>query len=130
MVTEEQAIRIVEQTVDTSDVKRCGEGAGVLYAYGYRCCEDRLKVGSTEGNKASAVARITAQIYTSTPDKPVLLLEIKTDHCRALERAIHAILETWGRKISGGGTEWFKASREEVLAIYEKIVLNTGELSG
>jgi T5orf172 domain len=68
--------------------------------------------------------RPSSQIYTSTPDKPVLLLEIKTDHCRALERAIHAILETWGRKISGGGTEWFKASREEVLAIYEKIVLN------
>ena len=117
-ITEEQAIRIVEETVDTSDVMRIGEGAGVVYAYGYRCCEDRLKVGFTEAN---TVQRIAAQIYTSTPDKPVLLIEIKTEQCRALERAIQATLETRGRKISGGGTEWFKASRDEVRAIYEFI---------
>jgi hypothetical protein len=123
-ITEQEAIRIVEETVDTSDVIRTGQGTGVVYAYGYRCCEDRLKVGSTETNKANTVQRIAAQIYTSTPDQPVLLIEIKTEQCRALERAIHAILEIWGRKISGGGTEWFKASREEVLVIYEKIVLN------
>jgi hypothetical protein len=67
------------------------------------------------------VQRIAAQIYTSTPDKPVLLIEIKTEQCRALERAIQATLETRGRKISGGGTEWFKASRDEVRAIYEFI---------
>jgi T5orf172 domain len=89
-------------------------GAGIVYAYGYRCCEDRLKVGFTEGN---TVQRIAAQIGTSTPDKPVLLIEIKTDQCRALERAIQATLETRGRKIPGGGAEWFKASRDEILAI-------------
>jgi predicted protein tyrosine phosphatase len=67
------------------------------------------------------VERIAQQINTSTPDKPVLLIEIKTDKCRALERAIQATLETRGRKISGGGTEWFMASRDEVLAIYKFI---------
>jgi hypothetical protein len=71
-------------------------------------------VGSTETNTGQ---RIAAQITTSTPDKPVLLVEIKTDQCRALERAIQATLETRGRKIAGGGTEWFKATRDEVLAI-------------
>ena len=30
-------------SVDTSDVTRIGEGSRVAYAYGYRCCEDRLK---------------------------------------------------------------------------------------
>ena len=65
--------------------------------------------------------RIAAQISTSTPDKPVLLIEIRSDQCRALERAIQATLETRGRKISGGGAEWFKASRDEVLAIYRFI---------
>jgi T5orf172 domain-containing protein len=89
-----------------------------VYAYGYRCCEDRLKVGFTEAN---TVQRIAAQISTSTPDKPVLLIEIKTDLCRALERAIQATLETRGRKISGAGAEWFKTSRDEVLAIYQFI---------
>jgi hypothetical protein len=34
-ITEEQAIRTVEETVDTSDVTRIGEGTGVVYAYGY-----------------------------------------------------------------------------------------------
>jgi hypothetical protein len=104
--------------VDTADVVRKGEGTGIVYAYGYRCCTDRLKVGFTEAN---TVQRIAAQVSTSTPDKPVLLIEIKTDQCRALERAIQATLETRGRKIAGGGPEWFKATRDEVLAIYEFI---------
>jgi hypothetical protein len=117
-ISEEQAIRTVEEAVDTTDVVRKGEGAGIVYAYGYRCCEDRLKVGFTEAN---TVQRIAAQIGTSTPDKPVLLIEIRTDQCRAVERAIQATLETRGRKIAGGGTEWFKASPDEVLAIYEFI---------
>jgi T5orf172 domain len=100
-------------------------GAGIVYAYGYRCCEDRLKVGFTEGN---TVQRIAAQIGTSTPDKPVLLIEIKTDQCRALERAILATLETRGRKIPGGGAEWFKASRDEILAIYQ-FITQSGDTS-
>jgi hypothetical protein len=122
-ISEEQAIRTVEESVDTTDVVRKGEGAGIVYAYGYRCCEDRLKVGLTEAN---TVQRIAAQIGTSTPDKPVLLVEIKTNQCRALERAIRATLETRGRKIAGGGTEWFKASRDEVLAIYDFISQGRG----
>jgi hypothetical protein len=122
-ISEEQAIRTVEEAVDTTDVVRKGEGAGIVYAYGYRCCEDRLKVGLTEAN---TVQRIAAQIGTSTPDKPVLLVEIKTNQCRALERAIRATLETRGRKIAGGGTEWFKASRDEVLAIYDFISQGRG----
>jgi hypothetical protein len=122
-ITEEQALRTIEEAVDTTDVVRKGEGAGIVYAYGYRCCGDRLKVGFTEAN---TVQRIAAQIGTSTPDKPILLIEIKTDQCRALERAIQATLETRGRKIPGGGTEWFKASRDEVLVIYQFITQGGG----
>src|SRR5215469_2619613 len=114
-ITEQQAVQIVEQAVDTSDVLRTGEGNGVVYAYGYRSCPDRLKIGFTQGD---TVQRIAAQIATSTPDKPTLLLEIKTNECRALERAIQSVLEVRGRKILGGGAEWFRADREEVSAIY------------
>jgi hypothetical protein len=116
--SEEQALSTVQETVDSSDVVRIGGGggAGVVYAYGYRCCPDRLKIGYTE---VDTVQRIAAQIGTSTPDKPRLMLEIRTDQCRSLERAIQATLETRGRKIAGAGSEWFKTSRDEVLAIYQ-----------
>jgi hypothetical protein len=117
-ITEEQAIQTLEATVDTSDVVQQGEGSGVLYAYGYRCAPDRLKIGITE---VDTLQRIAAQIATSTPDRPMLVLEIRTNACRALERAIHGILEWRGQKIVGGGAEWFRTTREEVLAIYRFI---------
>jgi hypothetical protein len=98
-ITEEQAQQTVEATVDSSDVMRIGDGPAVVYAYGYRCCPDRLKVGSTE---VDTLQRIAAQIGTSTPDKPVLHMEIKTNDCRVLDRAIQAILDARGRKIAGG----------------------------
>ena len=71
---------------DIANVKRIGEGEEIVYGYGYACSPDRLKVGSTE---LDTVQRIAAQIGTSTPDKLVLVVEIRTNHCRALERAIH-----------------------------------------
>jgi hypothetical protein len=91
--------------------KRTGDGAGIVYAYGYRCCQDRIKIVSTD---LDSVNRISQQINTSTPDKPVLI-EIRTDKCRALERA----METRGCKITGGGAEWLKATPDEILAIHE-----------
>ena len=107
--------------VKATDVIRAGQGNGTVYAYGYKCAPDWLKVGSTDGD---AVQRIAAQISTSTPDRPALVIEIKTNACRALERAMHGILETRGRKVSGGGTEWFKTTRDELMEIYRFICKN------
>jgi T5orf172 domain-containing protein len=104
---------------------RVGEGQGVVYAYGYRCISDRLKVGSTESD---TVQRIAAQITTSTPDKPALYREIKTANCQAVERAIQTTSEARGKKIVGGGTEWFLTNREEVRAIYEFVVQHVNPL--
>jgi hypothetical protein len=96
-LSEAQAKLSLEQSVDVSNVVRRGTGSGNVYAYGYKCAPDRLKIGSTE---LDTVQRIAAQISTSTPDQPVLFLEIKTDKCRVLERALHAILEYRGKKSS------------------------------
>lgn len=115
-ISEDEALNEVAQAVDTSDVVRRGEGLKTVYAYGYRCAPDRLKIGLTEDD---TVERIAAQIGTSTPDKPVLLLEIKTHECGALERAIHAILDYRGRRIQGAGREWFRADRDEVVSILQ-----------
>jgi hypothetical protein len=117
-ISEGAAIQAVQAAVDTADVLRLGAGSRVVYAYGYRCAPDRLKIGLTEGD---AVQRIAAQISTGTPDRPVLLLEIKTHDCSSLERAIHATLEYRGAKIHGGGKEWFKTTREEIVKIYESV---------
>jgi hypothetical protein len=117
-LSEGEALHEVEEAVDTSDVLRLGEGQSNVYAYGYRCAPGRLKIGLTAGD---TVQRIVAQISTSTPDKPVLLLENRSDDCNSLERAIHAILEYRHAKIIGGGKEWFTASRDQVAAIYRSI---------
>src|SRR3954471_24402291 len=58
-ISEGQALREVEEAVDVSDVVRLGEGPRVVYAYGYRCARDRLKIGLTEGD---TVQRVAAQI--------------------------------------------------------------------
>lgn len=88
---------------------RIGTGSSVVYAYGYQCASDRLKIGLTEGG---TVQRMAAQIGTSTPDKPALKLEIRTHDCASLEKAIHAILKYRGQKVVGGGTEWFSRFRK------------------
>jgi hypothetical protein len=80
-ISEDEAKGAIAEAVDTSDVLRVGEGPKIVYAYGYRCAPDRLKIGLTEGD---TVQRIAAQISTGTPDKPALLLEIKTHDCISL----------------------------------------------
>lgn len=118
-ISEDEALHEVAEAVDTNDVVRLGDGSKIVYAYGYRCAPDRLKIGLTEGD---SVQRIAAQISTSTPDKPALLLEIKTHDCGSLERAIHATLEYRGRRIQGAGKEWFKTDRDEIITIYKSII--------
>jgi len=66
-ISEDEAEVAIAKAVDTSDVIRLGEGPKVLYAYGYRCAPDRLKIGLTESD---TVQRIAEQISTGTPDKP------------------------------------------------------------
>jgi hypothetical protein len=118
-ISEEDAINAVAAAVDTSNVLKLGEGPKVVYAYGYGCAPDRLKIGLTEGD---ALQRIAAQISTGTPDRPILLLEIRTHDCNSLEKAIHATLDS---KIPGAGKEWFKTNRDEVVAIYKSITKPT-----
>ena len=95
-----------------------GEGDETVYSYGYRCAPDRLKIGSCAGD---VIARVAAQISTGTPDKPVLLLTIRTHDCRALERVLHGIFRLKKKRVIGAGAEWFLATRDEVIAAYESI---------
>jgi hypothetical protein len=41
--------------------------------------------------------------------------------CGPREKAIHATLDYRGKKVSGGGKEWFKTTRDEIVSIYESV---------
>lgn len=117
-VSEAQAKESFQNSVDSTNARRKGAGPGSVYAYGYRCAPDRMKVGYTDGD---TIERIAAQITTSTPDKPVLFFEMRTDRSRALERALHAILVYRGKKVTGGGDEWFLTTVDEIERLCETI---------
>jgi hypothetical protein len=114
-ISEAEAKEKLKQLVDISKVKTLGSGTGSVYAYGYNCAPDRLKIGRTDKD---VIQRIAGQISTSTPDMPVLFLEMKTNSSSYLEKALHGILSFRGRKVSGGGDEWFVTSTKEIEGIY------------
>ena len=109
----------VETAVALSAVREFGDGSAAVYAYGYACARNWLKIGRTDGD---VVARVTAQINTSTPERPRLELIFWTDRPRPLERARHAWFEFRGRKVDGGGQEWFAVDSDHVVTAYHAIV--------
>jgi hypothetical protein len=105
--------------VDTSNVREMGEGQQNVYVYGFDFAPDRLKVGKAEGD---VVRRIVGQINTGTPGKPILYLIFRTDDCHNLEKALHRVLCFRGRKVPGGGSEWFHTNCDELIEIYKLCV--------
>lgn len=117
-VTDADETALLRTIVDVSNAKELGHGAEAVYAYGYACAPDPLKIGSAKGD---AVARIAAQISTGTPDRPALRVLVRTHDCRALERALHGVLRLRGRGVEGAGAEWFKVTPDELVALYDRI---------
>ena len=104
-------------TVDTSTAHILGDGSQSLYVYNTTgTAEGIVKIGYSVNGVAECIAQ---QIGTAMPGQPRLLLVIKTDRARALERVVHGILEMQDRRLVGGGTEWFRATPEMVREIAE-----------
>ena len=122
-VTVDEAVRANQSAVDASDMLRLGEGPEYVYGYGYAVAPGCINVGSTK--KMSPVERIARQIETSTPGQPVLLIAIATANSRALEQALHGILECRARKVTGGGKGWFRAHRDEIATLVEFVLADT-----
>jgi hypothetical protein len=108
----------VATTVDTRELCEFGTGRSCVYAYGYACAPDRLKIGRADGD---AVARVAARITTSTPDKPRLVAVFHTDDAGALERGLHAWFQLRERRLEGGGREWFQVTTDEVVDAYRRL---------
>lgn len=115
----DELVVALKGTVDDRDVVELGAGDQSVYGYDYACAPDRLKIGSCTGD---VLARVAAQISTGTPDRPRLLLVIRTHDCRALERALHGIFRIKGKQVAGAGAEWFRVSREDVIDCYQRIL--------
>jgi hypothetical protein len=112
------AVVQLSDTVDTTDLVECGTGPEAVYAYGYPCAPDRLKIGRTT---SEVVTRVANQIYTGTPDKPSLYLIIYTRDGAGLERVLHDVFRFQGKKIAGAGAEWFRVGRDEILRVYDHV---------
>jgi T5orf172 domain len=104
---------------DASRVVRLGEGPETVYVYDTAYCRDVVKIGCTT---MPAIDRIVQQIATGMPGKPRLLVELKTENARTLERAIHATLAWRGHKVEGGGNEWFAVTPETVIEVARMIM--------
>ncbi len=104
--------------VDTTDALEIGEGDEYVYAFTFDGYRDRLKIGRCT---AGVVARIANQISSAVPDKPVLLLTIRTHDCEKLEEILHRIFRYKKRAIDVSGKEWFLATRDQVIKVYESM---------
>lgn len=78
------------------------------------------KIGYTA---VSAESRIAGQVGTALPEHPRIVVTVPSDKALALEKALHAILEVRGQRITTGpGTEWFMTNPDEVRALIDYIV--------
>ena len=74
------------------------------------------KIGRTSSEDLN---RVLQQTNAAIPEKPEVLLHIRTDASVELERAIHLILKLRGKHNKDSpGTEWFKTNCNEIEEIY------------
>lgn len=117
-------ITFTDEYAVTRDTKTLGSGDQAVYIYGFKNDPDFLKVGLA-GNAADvrgAFHRVRQQISTSNRILPTMHHVIFTDDCARLEKALHRRLKDMGRwEYDGAGTEWFRVSVDEVLAVYGEV---------
>ena len=107
-----------------------GEGNELVYCYTFPAHRELaefkqikhfpIKVGRSADQ---TLRRVVEQCGTSNPEKPIVLLAMRTDDSSLLEKTIHKILECWDRKIDDApGNEWFEASIEELHQIFDYLM--------
>jgi hypothetical protein len=117
-------ITFIDEYSVTRGTKTSGSGDQVVYIYGFKNDPEFLKVGLA-GNAADvrgAFHRVRQQISTSNRILPTMHHVIFTNDCAQLEKALHCRLKDMGRwEYDGAGTEWFRVSVDEVLAVYREV---------
>ncbi|MGZ9020982.1 MAG: GIY-YIG nuclease family protein [Rhodoplanes sp.] len=89
-----------------------------MYVYAYPGLEDRLKVGSTNGDPAK---HIMQQLGTSSPAWPKVKVLFRCERAQRLESLLHDWLDELGRRIDAPGHEWFRVTVQELIEMVGRV---------
>jgi hypothetical protein len=68
--------------------------------------------------KTAVGLRVSGQVATALPERPVIGLVVRTDRARDLEQAVHGVLRVRGQHRGDvPGSEWFDSNPSEVETI-------------
>jgi hypothetical protein len=123
----------IHDAEDDDDIpyETIGNGKECVYLYWFPLYEEiaklkgntswRCKLGRSAGNPTN---RIYEQCGTGMPELPIIGLIIKTENSTKLERLMHDILKYRNKHIGDTiGKEWFMTSPNEVLSIYQFLLV-------
>ncbi|MCP4822859.1 MAG: GIY-YIG nuclease family protein [Shimia sp.] len=112
-------------STELTPAKWVGQGKEIVYVYGYPAYR---KLAEREGKKSwplkigmskTGLNRVWEQVGTAIPESPEILLAIKTDNAKRLERAIHENLKFADCQLADArGTEWFETNVRAIEATY------------
>lgn len=96
-----------------------------VYAYYFPAYKELAEFKGESGwpvkiglSTTSIEQRVAMQVGTAMPERPVMLFEVECDDCAKLEKAIHAVLDVKGFKMTESlGNEWFRINPAELMNI-------------
>lgn len=114
-----------------------GDGPEAVYAYSFPAyvqlarldgdSRHPIKIGMTAGD---VEARIASQVGTGLPEPPSLLLVLRVESARLVERILHDVLTLRGQQIATApGAEWFTTTIDELLEI-NRWLQDSGPVAG
>ncbi len=125
-----EAVQELESSVLPFPVEQqIGQGPELVYFYTFPAYRELARLRN-EGNFPIKIGmstrpvfdRIFEQLGTSNPEWPVVLLAIRCDDARRIERVLHELLDLQYSHIERSpGNEWFLTSLEEIVSLLSSI---------
>jgi len=96
-----------------------------VYAYYFPAYRELAKLSALEVwphkigmTTSSTKNRITSQVGTALPEQPIVALEYECSDATGLEKALHYVLTSRGKKmINSPGAEWYSTNEAEITSI-------------
>jgi len=105
--------------------RQIGEGPELVYFYSFPAYRELARLRNEERfpikigmSTRPVIDRVFEQLGTSHPEWPVVLMAIRCDDARRIERVLHEILNLQYAHVERcPGNEWFVTSLDEILSI-------------